>query len=356
MRIECPRCKHLQEVADHLAGQVVSCVSCREQFRMPAASAGPPPLSATASRESDGGAVASLVLAILGLTCLGPLSQIPAVIIGHRSLGRIRRSNGTLGGGGMALAGVIIGYAGMVMMLFTILVLGSIMLPALGRAQEAARRASCQNNLKIHGLVCKMYAGENRGGYFPRMSPEPGRLMYALGDGEGRDDGYSVYPMYLNDLSVLYCPSGAEAPSGDPAVDLDDHSYFYINYVIDSDESAEALADAYVTAMAAGEELPDTVPVAMGQGAAGRDTIPSTREGVERLLIRDTGNPGAGAMAQSTIPVMIERLGNHTTVGGSVLFMDGHVEFIRYPGKFPMTERTVAALEKMDQARGPESR
>ena len=28
---------------------------------------------------------------------------------------------------------------------------------------------------------------------------------------------------------------------------------------------------------------------------------------------------------------------NHIPGGSNVLFMDGHVEFVKYPGKFPMT-------------------
>ena len=39
---------------------------------------------------------------------------------------------------------------------------------ALARAREAARRSSCQNNLKQMGIVFKMYAGENRD-TFPAM-------------------------------------------------------------------------------------------------------------------------------------------------------------------------------------------
>ena len=36
-------------------------------------------------------------------------------------------------------------------------ILAAILLPALARAREAARRASCANNLKQYGLVFKMY-------------------------------------------------------------------------------------------------------------------------------------------------------------------------------------------------------
>ncbi len=41
-------------------------------------------------------------------------------------------------------------------------ILAAILLPALARAREAARRSSCQNNLKQMGLVFNMYANESK--------------------------------------------------------------------------------------------------------------------------------------------------------------------------------------------------
>lgn len=46
-------------------------------------------------------------------------------------------------------------------------ILAAILLPALARAREAARRASCANNLKQWGLVYKMYANESKGEKYP---------------------------------------------------------------------------------------------------------------------------------------------------------------------------------------------
>lgn len=43
-----------------------------------------------------------------------------------------------------------------------IAILAAILLPALARAREAARRASCQNNLKQWGIIMKMFSGENK--------------------------------------------------------------------------------------------------------------------------------------------------------------------------------------------------
>jgi len=48
-------------------------------------------------------------------------------------------------------------------------ILASILLPALSRAREAARRASCANNLKQFGLIFKMYSNEAKGGFLPPM-------------------------------------------------------------------------------------------------------------------------------------------------------------------------------------------
>ena len=48
-------------------------------------------------------------------------------------------------------------------------ILAAILLPALARAREAARRASCANNLKQMGLVFKMYANESPGEKWPMV-------------------------------------------------------------------------------------------------------------------------------------------------------------------------------------------
>ncbi|MCC6490828.1 MAG: DUF1559 domain-containing protein [Candidatus Hydrogenedentes bacterium] len=87
-------------------------------------------------------------------------------------------------------------------------ILAAILLPALARAREAARRASCQNNLKQWGLVFKMYANESAGNKFPKNGtgnekvPDPN-------DGEvfSSPSGPQIYPEYLTDMNIYFCPS-----------------------------------------------------------------------------------------------------------------------------------------------------
>ena len=80
-------------------------------------------------------------------------------------------------------------------------ILAAILLPALARAREAARRASCANNLKQWGLVFKMYANEWNG-QFP---PKSGLLATPFVKGK------SVYPEYISDIAIWICPSDANA-------------------------------------------------------------------------------------------------------------------------------------------------
>ncbi len=58
-------------------------------------------------------------------------------------------------------------------------ILAAILLPALARAREAARRASCANNLKQLGLIFKMYANESQGEKWPSLmkASPPGRSV-----------------------------------------------------------------------------------------------------------------------------------------------------------------------------------
>jgi len=79
----------------------------------------------------------------------------------------------------------------------------------------------------------------------------------------------------------------------------------------------------------------------------GKMSIPRLREGIERFFITDINNPAASAQAQSNIVVMHDTISddssrfNHVPGGANILYMDGHVEFVKWnggTGHFPMNE------------------
>jgi prepilin-type N-terminal cleavage/methylation domain-containing protein/prepilin-type processing-associated H-X9-DG protein len=89
-------------------------------------------------------------------------------------------------------------------------ILAAILLPALARARESARRASCQNNLKQMGLVVKMFANESKGGTYPGPSVAYRRDVTTdlpRINSEKEMDYQVIYPEYLSDRNILICPS-----------------------------------------------------------------------------------------------------------------------------------------------------
>jgi prepilin-type N-terminal cleavage/methylation domain-containing protein/prepilin-type processing-associated H-X9-DG protein len=278
-------------------------------------------------------------------------------------------------------------------------ILAAILLPALSRAREAARRASCQNNLKQFGIVFKMFANESKGQKFPPISPQ----------GKGVEgllvcpDAPSIYPEYLTDGNLFVCPSSARLSKEDMVREdgtsiLDDDidrsydvwrasfAYMYLGYLFDQleDDDPSTPAGPLFAAMgippppglgnvslqivnwyfgllampsgmvwndaaerqAVRDDLQKDVSVPDGSGNGGGGTIYRLREGIERFLISDINNPAASAVGQSEIPVMMDQISvkvsdfNHVPGGSNVLYMDGHVEFLRYPGKAPVNSNT----------------
>jgi len=63
--------------------------------------------------EAPALSIASLVFGILNLCLLPFIGGLIAVITGHMARSEIRASKGTRGGDGLALSGLILGYAGM---------------------------------------------------------------------------------------------------------------------------------------------------------------------------------------------------------------------------------------------------
>ena len=75
---------------------------------VPSPGQGPPP--PYPAPQTNGLAVASLVLGIVSLACSQCITAIPGVIFGHIALKQIRESGGVQTGQGLAIAGLVTGY------------------------------------------------------------------------------------------------------------------------------------------------------------------------------------------------------------------------------------------------------
>ncbi len=300
-----------------------------------------------------------------------------------------------------------------------IAILAALILPALGRARESARRAACANNLKQFAQVLRMYADESPGALFPPMmlgrypGGKDGKLLLTVDAGP---NALALYPDYLGDPSIAFCPSDPNAAyvrdnlakeNGewcwdrigsyrDECARAIDTSYAYWGYLMpeadDDDPSVivtrENRAFKVIEDLGVDDPVPadaiecplqvygalqslidkcdkvkDTHPLAInavadsdiplapeyqGRGLGsvdGSDLILRLRDGVERMLITDIANPSDVNLADSEIYVMWDHVStrvsefNHMPDGANVLYKDGHVEFVRYPGRAPMSRK-----------------
>lgn len=290
-------------------------------------------------------------------------------------------------------------------------ILAAILLPALARARESARRASCQNNLKQWGIVLKMYANEAPAGLLPPIllrdgaapiyidRDDPSVAPHAYNDtvfGAAGPDTLRVYPEYVTDPNICFCPSDADSGPQDAKYTYNDEncfgvlgddanycagavdeSYLYLGWVIDKANTTDGIV-TLPTSGISGLDLPEDIqltpqllalgsamviplfthsvdttdhieayvdkdiPVAEPLGNGGGSVVYRLREGVERFMTTDIDNPADTAQAQSDIWIMFDHIAteangfNHVPGGANVLYLDGHVEFVKYAAENPL--------------------
>jgi prepilin-type N-terminal cleavage/methylation domain-containing protein/prepilin-type processing-associated H-X9-DG protein len=166
----------------------------------------------------------------------------------------------------------------------TIGILAAILLPALARAREAARRTSCLNNLSQLGLVLTMYAHENEG------------MLPWSGGNNNAECLRGLYPEYATSIMVFVCPSEPRPFSQDRRSDKEPPSF--TNTERDAEDSFRTSYD-YLGAYT-------QRPVAMPRPEAGIPRLP---------IMWDMGGPSLESF-------------NHVPGGSNTLWLDGSVEFI----------------------------
>jgi len=111
--------------------------------------------------QTSGLSIVSLVLGILANVGCCLLTGIPAVICGHMALSKIKKSNGTITGSGMALGGLIMGYISMALSFIMVPMMIAIAVPSFVKARDNARENSCHYNMRVIAHAIQQYTIDN---------------------------------------------------------------------------------------------------------------------------------------------------------------------------------------------------
>ena len=194
-----------------------------------------------------------------------------------------------------------------------IAILAALMVPALSRAKEKARRIGCLNNLKQLILGSHMYAAD-----------DDVWGAYAGTTNHYDDDVNWLYPLYVANLKGYICPSTRNyiRPDlyGGKVIDLmdnanspnlDGHSYEVFGFFRGIDPKPRK---TQASVLSYGKKK-------LAFGLTGMVAGPVN---VWIFLDADEGTAGPGALENYP-----DRFDNHGADGANVAFADGHAEWIK---------------------------
>jgi prepilin-type N-terminal cleavage/methylation domain-containing protein len=171
-------------------------------------------------------------------------------------------------------------------------ILAAILLPALARAREQARRASCMSNLSQLGMALHMYAQENQGD-----------LPWSGGNGDARCALYA-FPEYVPDVRIYVCPSNS------------------MGFEYEQDDGTRPVLNTHLMARQSIRGSYDY----LGVYTAAPIRMPPPERGIPHIPIMwdafSCSPPGKRDDTRWTV------FPNHVPGGGNVLWLDGTVTFV----------------------------
>lgn len=123
------------------------------------------------------------------LIFVGAFFAIIAIVSGHVAINRIRHSSGRLGGDGLAMSGIVLGYVALVGTSILMLLLVISYQPA-GRYLVQYRQQQSMRHATHLYLAAESYARDHRGAYPKQWEDLKGRYVNSL---ELKDNLHSVY-------------------------------------------------------------------------------------------------------------------------------------------------------------------
>jgi prepilin-type processing-associated H-X9-DG protein len=259
-----------------------------------------------------------------------------------------------------------------------IVVIVAVSVPWLSKGRQVTRPGCelCPMYLRQLGLLVDLYASENAGRY-PFIDDVRNNFIF---------ESALLYPELLTTPEIISCPmdpnyhpsinfrlasnkSHPDFRPGDVHPDcFTDFSYCYLGWIVTSDEEMEAFLEAYD--QLSPEDYDKDIVVPEGKGNGGGNVIhrldkklfTSAVDGQRKypgIFLIDSGKTGADIPIMWDKPSLNKNEFNHMRYRnrpsyGNVVLLDGHVEEVPFPGKFPMTETMAKLLDERPRAPIPD--
>ncbi len=217
-----------------------------------------------------------------------------------------------------------------------IAILAAMLLPALGKAKDKAKRIGCLNNLRQLGLGSQMYADDNHGHYSGASVPFRFTIAPALAQYTDRndtdDDLNWLYPEYAKSLGSYICPNTQNFIRTNRTV-IGDKTY--VTDLFNNGENRKQPGTSYecfgswngiINNMVYGKKKESTVS-AFTLTVDGKYTglMPGTRPGPSRIYLLHDGDDTGIDKDTENYP---DPNDNHGADGANMTFCDGHAEFV----------------------------
>jgi len=203
-------------------------------------------------------------------------------------------------------------------------VMAAMLLPALARSREAARRTSCANNMHQIGLAFNMYAHEHE------------RALPWSGGGQNPDFLPALLGGYLPSKEIFVCPSDATMSprdwtdeEGDPVV-VTEHPVLGIPSLRASYDFLAAYTAEPLHLPHPSRTMPAGLPLAWDVGSGITQSRSVRRRALAEQVIAegDFDEAEVEALNQAGNAFNATSM-NHVPVGGVVLWMDGSIAFVK---------------------------
>jgi prepilin-type N-terminal cleavage/methylation domain-containing protein/prepilin-type processing-associated H-X9-DG protein len=219
-----------------------------------------------------------------------------------------------------------------------IAILAAMLLPALSRAKDKAKRTQCMNNVKQMTLAIRLYAD----GYKDKLPVmDDGNWVWDM----PWDVGDDMLPNIAAQWHVFYCPDSG-------FTELDNSNLWYY-FPPPNDKPFHVIGYAQTfpgtASLAKTNQNPGMIPSGIADPASG--TIYPPPSSTDRVLMADAtmSKPGQSSVLNPAANAYVGIQGGYSKLhrtshmngslpeGGNLGMLDGHVEWRKFPLMYPRT-------------------